>query len=578
MFWNLLLATTLLAADAPQAATQPPEAPADALESVIAVPRLADSAKLSYMLQDWKGGAKLYQRLVDANPTVGLYWYRLGHCLLESGRYEEAIGALEKSEELGGFGWEIPIAITFRGESAFGVAAAHARLGHRDEAIRWTKKSLSQGLREIRRFHGPHFQALLDDPEFRELVWYSDPAADKSLSRDEKFRRDLRFVVHEGKRIHYAPFRRTPEAEIDAQTKSLDTEIPNLTDDQVFVRMRGIIALLGDGHTAVLQNKIAMLPVSFFWLPEGLHIISALSPHGDLVGARVLKFGETTADEALRRSQTIASSDNAMNLQARAADQLRSMVVLRGLGIVAPEGPVKLEIEDAQGSTRLVELEPRDKQANRKDWLQQVPGCETPLPLALRMRSQLYSFERISDQRLIYCQINALANDPKESLKDFCTRLFRAVAEPEVDALVLDLRFNGGGNTFLNPPLVDGLVSSEKLRKPGSLFVIIGRGTFSAAQNTSTDIERRTGAIFVGEPTGSRPNFIGENVMVPLKHTGWALSVSDLWWQHSSAQDYRTWIPPQLYAPPTAAALKAHRDPALEVIERYRASLQPAKS
>ena len=541
-------------------------------------PKLAETAKFNYIVQDWKGGAKSYQRLVDANPTVGLYWYRLGHCLLESGRYEEAIPALQKSEELGAFAWEIPIGITFRGESAWALAAAHARLGQREEAIRWTRTSLAQGLRDIRRFHGEHFRGLLDDPQFRELVWFSDAKADKPVSRDEGLRSDLRFLVHEGKRIHYAPFRLTPEAEIDAQARTLEADIPNLSDDQIFVRMRALVARFGDGHTQVIHNKYAPLPVSFSWLPEGLYIVSALSPHADLVGARVLKIGETTADDALRMSQAIASSDNAMSARLRAADQLRAVQILRGLSIVAGDGPVKLEIEDALSNTRSVELSPRDKQPSRKDWLQQVPGCEGPPPLAVRMRSQLYSFERLSDERAIYCQINAIANDPKESLKDFCARLFRAVAEPDVDALILDLRYNGGGNTFLNPPLVDGLTGSDKLKKPGSLFVVIGRLTFSAAQNTLTDIERRTGAIFVGEPTGSRPNFIGENVMVPLRNSGWSLSVSDLWWQHSSAQDYRTWIPPQLYAPPTAAALRAHRDPALEVIQRYRASLKPAKS
>ena len=46
---------------------------------------------------------------------------------------------------------------------------------------------------------------------------------------------------------------------------------------------------------------------------------------------------------------------------------------------------------------------------------------------------------------------------------------------------------------------------------PGHLFVIIGRRTFSAAQNTVNMIEKNTNATFVGEPTGSRPNFVGES-------------------------------------------------------------------
>jgi len=36
------------------------------------------------------------------------------------------------------------------------------------------------------------------------------------------------------------------------------------------------------------------------------------------------------------------------------------------------------------------------------------------------------------------------------------------------------------------------IIRSDKLQQPGKLFVIIGRHTFSAAQNTTSELERRT--------------------------------------------------------------------------------------
>ena len=148
---------------------------------------------------------------------------------------------------------------------------------------------------------------------------------------------------------------------------------------------------------------------------------------------------------------------------------------------------------------------------------------------------------------------------------------FEAVEQPAIEALVLDLRHNGGGDTFTNVPLLEGIIRCNKLQNRGSLFLIIGRRTFSAAQNTTSDLERRTQAILVGEPTGSNPNFIGESIAIPLPHSGWVVSLSDLWWQHSMAMDYRVWTHPQLYAPPTAAAFREHRDVAMEAIGAYRA-------
>jgi hypothetical protein len=159
----------------------------------------------------------------------------------------------------------------------------------------------------------------------------------------------------------------------------------------------------------------------------------------------------------------------------------------------------------------------------------------------------------------------------QESFADFCKRLFTSVERPEIDALIVDIRYNGGGDTFQNVPLIEGIIRSDKLRQPGRLFVIIGRTTFSAAQNTTSELERRTKSLLVGEPTGSRPNFIGESLSIPLPYSGWSLSVSDLWWQHSMSMDYRIWTPPHLYAPPTAKAFRKHEDPCLEVIARYRA-------
>jgi hypothetical protein len=132
------------------------------------------------------------------------------------------------------------------------------------------------------------------------------------------------------------------------------------------------------------------------------------------------------------------------------------------------------------------------------------------------------------------------------------------------------MRWNNGGNTFLSRPLLYGLIKSDKVNKQGKLFVIIGRRTFSAAQNTSTFFERHTNAIFVGEPTGSSPNFVGEETPFTLPYSKITVNVSDLYWQSSWPQDYRTWIAPQIYAPPTFAAYHANRDPAMEAIMLYK--------
>ena len=101
----------------------------------------------------------------------------------------------------------------------------------------------------------------------------------------------------------------------------------------------------------------------------------------------------------------------------------------------------------------------------------------------------------------------------------------------------------------------------------GKLFVIVGRGTFSAAMGLSIDLERHTKAIFVGEPTGSSLNAIGEMNPVTLPYSKMSGSIASVGGGNSA--DTRTWIAPRLYTPLSFEAYRAKRDPALEAIVAY---------
>ena len=146
---------------------------------------------------------------------------------------------------------------------------------------------------------------------------------------------------------------------------------------------------------------------------------------------------------------------------------------------------------------------------------------------------------------------------------------FRFVTEDEFDAAVRTLRdaipTYHDVQMFVEFQKLIRLIGSPVNRR-GALFVIIGRRTFSAAQNAATMIEQHTNAIFVGEPTGSSPNSIGEESPIQLPFSKIWLNVSDLFWQTSWPTESRTWIAPLIWTPPTFAAYLENRDMALEAI------------
>jgi len=175
-------------------------------------------------------------------------------------------------------------------------------------------------------------------------------------------------------------------------------------------------------------------------------------------------------------------------------------------------------------------------------------------------------FEYLPQQKTIYFQFNGVRNDPGETLAALSERLNRFIESNDVDRLLVDLRWNNGGNTALVQPLLLNIISNKKVNQRGKLFVILGRRTFSAAQNTATYFERYTNATFVGEPTGSSPNFIGEESPLTLPYSKVVANVSHLFWQSSTPQDQRIWLAPQIYVPLAFADYRVGRDAALAAI------------
>ncbi|HKR01100.1 MAG TPA: S41 family peptidase, partial [Pyrinomonadaceae bacterium] len=177
-------------------------------------------------------------------------------------------------------------------------------------------------------------------------------------------------------------------------------------------------------------------------------------------------------------------------------------------------------------------------------------------------------FEYLPDSKTVYVQFNGVADKENETVADFSKRLFSFVEKNQVDRLVLDLRWNGGGNNYLNKPLIVGLIKS-KVDERGKLFTLISRHTFSAAQNLVNELEKYTNTIFVGEPTGENVNFYGDATRIELPNSGLVVRASSLWWQNLDPRDRRLWTGPQIAAELTSKDYLTNSDPAMKAVLNY---------
>ena len=530
-----------------------PGAPAD-------YPPLIQQANEKFAAKEYAQAADLWERALAINPHTTA-WAELGQARYAAGEYARAIAAYEKALEVGaGYRWN----------SAYNIACCYALQGNKKAALNWLDKALTMGFRDLEQVQKDEdLKSLHAEKRFQELALVADVSA---MSRDEGWRFDLKVLARELQRLHYAPFAHTPRQRFEAFVKELHNAIPQLSEDEIAVGFMRLARMMGDAHTNIgpraLREGQHRLPVQFYLFEEGLFIIAADAAYADLAGAQVLRVGGHSAPQVLEALDTVISQDNRMWPRFIGPILLRCPAVLHGLKLIPTADQMELTVRDASGVERTVTL-PANTGDAPPDWTTARKDASLPTPLTLKNRLAAYWFEYLPAEKMVFCQYNAVKSDPAEPLETFCARLFAFINANDVDRLALDMRWNGGGNNFLNLPLIEGLQRCDKINQPGKLFVIIGRNTFSAAQCGATQIERYTKAIFVGEPTGSCPNFVGESIPVHLPYSKMQGTISDLYWQNSVAMDYRAWIAPELYAPPTFAAFRANRDPALEAILAY---------
>ncbi|MDQ3520602.1 MAG: amidohydrolase family protein, partial [Gemmatimonadota bacterium] len=540
----------------------------------------ADAADTSYVSlvnralgandsQQWARAAELWQQVLAANDYVPDHWYALGRALYNGGKYRESIRPFERALELGaGRAYN----------AAWNIARAYAHSGEPESAFRWLKWALDFGLRSRQAVReDPAFEKYRGDARFRALA---DSVDVSKLSRSEGRKHDLELMVAEVQRMHRDPNGTIRFARFERQVRELTTRAGTLGDNEFAVEVMRLLALLGSGHTGTTPESVSAwgdraVPLQFFYFAEGMYIVAADSAYSDLVGGRVTHVGEHGIDRVIVRIDSLIGKDHKLGARANFGRWLRYPQVSNGLRLLPNGDTLQLTVQTSAGTERRVPVPARPtgegyaRFHGKPNWVQAHLTAGGEVPLFLRDTDKPYWFTILPAERTVYFQFNRVRNVGDESLETFAQRMFESADSALTERLVIDMRWNYGGNTALLGPLLRGVMARERFMKRGGLFVIVGRHTFSAAQNATTLLERYANPIVVGEPTGSSPNFVGEDNFFPLPYSKMAVSVSDLYWQASWPQDERIWIAPLLLAEPTWDSYRRNIDPAMQAVMRY---------
>lgn len=528
--------------------------------------------------KNWQAVKTAAEPITAASPLYGRAWLLLARANFNLGDYAKALPAYEQV---------LALRQGLPSTAAYYIAVCHARLDHKDQALQWLQRAKDMGLHSIEdAMREEGLAEVRKDPRFDAIFWSRDTA---QLSRTQGWNRDIDVIASEVRRRGFHPFiererdriewgAQLTSAEFDTAIAQLRSKVPTLTDPQVGLEIMKLLRQVGDGHTgAYPMDGPAALPLSLplltFDFADGQYVIAAAPPYEKLLGARVVAVNDVPIAQVVERIAPIVSRDNPTWIRQVAPYRWRNTTLLRALGIGNDDAFAMLTVEREGGKPQTIRVPSSKEDVEIWNTLPASAGWKLLPPfdsstglMSLRRMGEHYWFEYLREQRVLFIQYNKVIDRPEgESLAQFADRVAAFLRANEVDKVVLDLRWNNGGNTFLNEPLLRVLIRHEPLAERGRFVVLIGRRTFSAAMNATSYLERFLDPVFVGERTGGKPNSPGDERWETLPYSGLQLNVSDVFWQGGWPYDHRLWIAPQIEVEPRFSDLRAGRDRALEV-------------
>lgn len=382
------------------------------------------------------------------------------------------------------------------------------------------------------------------------------------------WRHDLAFWLDQLRRQHYVYKTKPLPDRLVKAAGELSRNIPRFSDERVLFEMQRLAAHAGDGHTYVLPlgaEKVpgSVIPLRFYLFSDGLFVIDAQPGYERWIGSELVSIGSTPAAVILARMKPAISADNRFGYRWIGPPFLNLRGVLEALADGITPDSIPVSLRDRVGRTRRMRLAsgpPPRMQGVPKLISSKLSGAP-PAPVWLQRVDRNFWTMRLADGSL-YVQFNQVADQEGHSLRQSAAELRAELVQRRAARVIIDVRHNNGGNSYLFPPVIDALIAYESQMPAGKLYVLMGRNTFSAAQNFIAQLDRRTRAIFVGEPTSSKPNFVGEENNLVLPWSGAIVSISNRYHENIPG-DRREWIEPDVRVELSSRDYFANRDPVL---------------
>lgn len=306
----------------------------------------------------------------------------------------------------------------------------------------------------------------------------------------------------------------TPETRtaFNQEIANLRQNLGSLEPYQILARLSQAMALLNDGHTELnLQQQAAgfrALPIVIYSFQGITYIVAANQGLTHLLGARVTRIAGTPIDEVYQKLKPYCVRDyiNEVEYILELPNLAVLATLLKVAGLVQDDSSIEVEVITKQGKTVVEKLTSVSQTELAKVTFERLVAAPK-MPAYRQNLAQNYFYTVLEKEKAIHLVIRNTNNqDDRPALNTIVNEVFEQMDKLPSYKLIVDFRYNKGGNYHKASALQAGLKARPTLQAPNRVFVLTDRRTFSAAVTVACQLATFPNTSIVGEPSRKMPN------------------------------------------------------------------------
>ncbi|MCJ0743132.1 S41 family peptidase [Pedobacter montanisoli] len=346
----------------------------------------------------------------------------------------------------------------------------------------------------------------------------------QSLSKAD-FIEDLEFLKKTLPIKHTNLFAKITQANFKTKVDAVISKAGALDYETFTTELFKLMVSIGDEHTFVEPKFTKILPIQFELFKEGLFVTGIDEANSDLLQAKLIAINNQSTANVISLFKEIIQSENQSYFDDHLLHYINNPAFLKGLGIINSDDEAEFTLIDKNNKQVKIKLA-----AIKGNDITDIKLAFAQVNLLSKKEKGNYWFNYDPDRKVLYFNYNKCQEEQDVPFSKFNDELFAFITQHKPEKIILDLRYNNGGNSGVLTPFIEKIKDSYFNQK-GKFFVLIGKKTFSSAVMNAVDLKRNTNAFFIGEPTSGNINHYGEVRGFSLPKTKIVIAYSTRYWE-----------------------------------------------